>query len=243
MDDIDAEGALPFDVDSIVKRTQRRDIVMKFFDQRREVPTGTESPLDRMGRPDIYSLHGRSGERAATWFDEANGVCWLLGVVPQHDYSDLENRAANGELMPSQEDYELLFLARNNFDDQVASGLSQLLERAFDDPEVPQRGEVGGLLRLEVSIIVVEINETDLTDLYILVRQPPRAPGVDLPDGWPGSELMERLAELATDQPFKDLSTEFPSLVPSGIGQQRPVRFDQELAIEIHEIDQPYKPF
>lgn len=235
--DLDAEDAIPSDLESIVGLTQRRDIVSKFFDQRSEVPTGTEAPLKRMGRPDIYSLHGPVGERAATWFDKANDVCWLLGVVPEHNYVELENRSKSDELLPSQRDYELLFIARDNFDDLVTPGLADLIDSAVNQPEVPQRGEVGSLLRIEVSAVAIAIDETDVTDLYLLVRLPPRSPEKEQPKGWPGNELMERLAELATGCTFSDLTTEVPISVPNGVDLQRRVQFDLELAILIHDFD------
>lgn len=94
-------AAVPGDLYDVVAATERSAIVEKFRDLRSESPNGTEPPMNNVGVPDVFSLHGRFGDRAATWFDKTNQVCWLLGVVGQHEYTEFEHRAANDELLPS----------------------------------------------------------------------------------------------------------------------------------------------
>ena len=98
----------PADIDEIIRSTRYRSLVAKFVELRHRNPNGTEAPMRNVGRPDIYSLHGRDGVRACTWFDTANGVCWFLGCVDQHDYGAFEARAASGDLLPSVIDIEIL---------------------------------------------------------------------------------------------------------------------------------------
>lgn len=94
------------------------DIVAKFAKMRSLNPHGTEAPLSKVHRGDIYKLDGRDGQRAVTWHDTAQAVVWLLGFTAEHDYDLFVTRAQTAEtrglggpsqLMPAEQDYLDLF--------------------------------------------------------------------------------------------------------------------------------------
>ncbi len=138
-------------------------------------------------------------------------MCWLLGVVSEHDYNEFEVRAANGELLPSLDDITIFEIENGEFDKLITPGLHTLVERARANEGEPCRGLVGGLLKLEVSITAVQLPGTRLVDLFVSVQMPPLAKGVATPDNWPGGALVEHIAELATGEPFESLACEVPA--------------------------------
>jgi len=230
LDDLGIRGLVGRgDVSSIQQASPKGYLVAKFVEQRRKVPTGTDAPLRDVGGPDIYSLHGRDGVRACTWFDDANKVCWFLGCVDEHDYAEFETRAANNELLLDEEDLTILIHERGHFDQAVSDGISHLVDQALAAPSHPQRGTVGGLLRLEISVIAVPSDDGTLADLYIVVRTPPLAKNATQPSGWPGTHLLERLAELATGVDAESLTLSAPAELPTS-GGTRPVDYSNEMA-------------
>jgi hypothetical protein len=220
----------PGDIDEIIRATRYRSLVAKFVELRHRNPNGTEAPMRNVGRPDIHSLHGRDGVRACTWFDAANGVCWFLGCVDQHDYEVFEARAASGDLLPSVTDIEILYVQRNDFDTLVETGVHELVSRALARPGHAARGVVGGFLRLEVGVLAIALDGDQLVDLFIVVRFPLIPPGTSRPAGWPGEALLERLVELATGLSADDLSISRPTEVPHK-GSMRAVNPAREMAI------------
>lgn len=68
----------PNDFDTILATTRDRNIVEKFRELRAAAPTGTQGSMRNVGRHDIYSLHGRDGQRACTWFEAA---AYALGLA------------------------------------------------------------------------------------------------------------------------------------------------------------------
>ncbi|HTW97906.1 MAG TPA: hypothetical protein VMD59_03965 [Acidimicrobiales bacterium] len=214
-------GVRPGDIPVIALSTPWRPIVEELFNQRSASPEGTGGALARMGRGDVRALHGPAGGRAATWFDAANGICWFLGFTPEHDYSLLERRARNNELLPGAEDLSLLERDRGatDFDDRVRAGVSVLVDRALDLPRTPQRGTVGALLRLEMVAAVEPVATSRLVDLYLSVALPVPLEGVSRPPGWPGAKLPERLTALATGIPHPVV--EPASAVPDGPSERQ----------------------
>lgn len=220
------------DIEGIEDSTHRRAIVKKFRLVRREVPTGTRTPMRDVGRPDVYSLHGPDGDRACTWYDDEAGVCWFLGWVAQHDYTEFETRAANHELLPDEDDYTILEVERENldFDQRIGPGIQAMVAEAFASPNSAIKGTVGDLLVLHVTVEIVLVDDEVLADLYITVGVPPLE---DPPEGWPGRELPVRLAELATGLPADDLVLGFPAEVPGSHGPPRPIDFGSQLAVVV----------
>jgi hypothetical protein len=181
-------------------------------------------------------LHGNRGQRAATWYDHERAVCWLLGVVGQHAYEVFEARAANHELLPGEDDLAILNQETGEFDALIEPGIRKLVEDAVAAPGVPQRGTVGGLLRLEVTVIAERIGDSDLSDVYISLRIPPLPKGEPAPAGWPGQQLVERLAELAVGDVFAALDCATPTEVPAGPGQWRSLDPASEVSVVVRNI-------
>lgn len=228
----------PGDLDGIEHATRQRAIVRKFRALRRDVPTGTQPPMRDVGRPDVYSLHGPDGDRACTWYDDDAEVCWFLGWVAQHDYTEFENRAVNHELLPDEDDYTVLEVERENldFEHRIAPGIRQMVGEAIETPNTPVRCTVGDLLALDVTVEVVPVDGEVIADLYITVGVPPLD---EPPEGWPGRDLPIRLAELATRSPADDLILTFPADVPGSDGRPRPIDFGSELAVLVEGWEPP----
>jgi hypothetical protein len=237
LDDLGCSTDTPAgDIDAVLESTIRTDIVEEFRDQRSRAPTGTGGTLHSVGRPDIHPLHGTSGGRACTWHDVPNGVCWFLAYTPEHDYTVFESRAANGDLLPDLRDETLLELEREQLDFalRVGPGLRKLTRAAVASPSTPQRGWVGALLRLEVTVVVVPIDDTALADLYIAVALPLHDDDAVPPPDWPGSGLQERLIALACGG--EPDNWEIPQQLPSEAGD-RPTDFARELPIAARNVN------
>jgi hypothetical protein len=161
-------------------------------------------------------------------------VCWFLGFTPEHDYTLFEERAAIGELLPSERDEQLLEIEREelDFDLRVGPGLRRLVRDAIEVPGENVRGTVGNLVKLEITATVETIEADALVDLTLIVRVPSLEKGQIAPPGWPGSHLMERLTELATGEDPRMLQVAYPTQVRSG-DVRRSVDFSRELVIEV----------
>lgn len=222
----------PGDINAVLAAAKHTAIVEEFRDQRTIAPIGTRGSMRNVVRHDIHALRGPVGERACTWFEEAAGVCWFLGWVAQHDFTELEERAANGELLPDVEDLTTLTRERQNVDfaTVIGLGIRTMVNLALDAPDRPVRRTIGSLLQLDVAVEAVPIEDTTLADIYITVKVPPLH---DPPQGWPGSELPIRLAELATDEEADALHLEYPERVPTEDGASRQIDFAQELAVVV----------
>jgi hypothetical protein len=162
-------------------------------------------------------------------------VCWFLGFTPQHDYRLFEARASADELLPSEDDETLfeLELEERDFALRVRPGLVRLVGNALQQPGSPKRATVGELLRLEVSALVVEVDESSMVDLVLVVHLPVVVAGARVPPDWPGPLLLQRLAELATGQEAAMLELVYPERLPVPDGD-RPLDPSAELAIAVH---------
>lgn len=180
--DLGADACSPGDLDAVRDGTPWPAIVDKFAGQRAIDPRGTEPPLHGMGVPDVDALHGPAGQRAATWYDQDLGVVWFLGFTAEHDYTLLERRAAEGDLLPCEDDEVVLELDLENRDffERVGPGVEKLIVDAWQQPGQTQRGTVGGdVLRLDVVI-----DDAALGDVFICVRLP-FGPGAQALRDWP----------------------------------------------------------
>lgn len=237
--DLRVKGAAPDDFEDIRQKSIDRDIVSKFLKLRIVAPTGTEGPMRNVGRPDIYSLHGRDGIRAATWHDDEFGICWLLGVVKEHDYASIEERSKNGELLPTEDDYAIYFEQTPSFEELVTVDLHAVVSEALMSPFTPQEATLGGLVRTFVAAVAEQLNGSHIADLFIGVLLPPLPRGVARPIDWPGSALLERLAELATGIEFEELDVAAPIQVPNGPTHWRDVNPRREMVIVVKNYSAP----
>ena len=98
---------------------------------------------------------------------------------------------------------------------RIRPRLEPLLRRAVAQPSMPQRGTVGGLLRLEVSAVVVPAGDGLLGDLWLTVHLPLATTATNVPAG-PGrtcSSPSQRSSATAT-------STTSPSSPTSRAGDR-----------------------
>ena len=237
--DLGVKEAAPDDFDDIRRKSVNRDIVSKFLKLRTATPTGTEGPMRNVGRPDIYSLHGRDGIRAATWHDDEFGICWLLGVVKEHDYASIEERSKNGELLPTEDDYAIYFEQTPSFEELVTVDLRTVVSAALMRPFTPQEATLGNLVRTFVATVVEQVNGAHIADLFIGVLLPPLPRGRARPTDWPGSALLERLAELATGIEFEELDVSVPIQIPNGPTRWRDVNPTREMVIVVKNYSVP----
>ncbi len=234
LDDIGATSAWrhPGDVQAVRRVSTYPRVVDDFVHKRLDRPDAPGEPLHSVGRPDIVSLHSAAGGRAITWHDPDVQVVWLLGFTPEHDYGLFERRAAAGQLLPDEQDEVQLELEREqrDFESQIRPGLEQLLHQAIAQPSIPKRGTVGGLLRLEVSAVVVPAGDGLLGDLWLVVHLPLAPTAADVP-GWPGPNLLVTLAAIL-GQGDLDYPTELPD--ESGWRSVEPA---SELAIALRNVE------
>ena len=233
LEDLRCPGLAPGDFPEIRKATPWKDTVDEFLDQRGVSFESTGGSLHSVGRGDIYPLHGPAGGRAATWYDPETRMCWFLGYSSEHEYELFEARAAADELLPSEYDETLLELEREelDFDRRVKPGLELLVRQACEQPDVPARGTIGDLIRLDVTAYVVG-SDSDVdqqVDLW-LVAHPPF--GEPHPPGWPGNSVCERLASIISGNDPADLELAYPDVVPVP-GGTRPVEYGRELVVHL----------
>ena len=148
-----------------------------------------------------------------------------------------EGRAANGELLPDLRDETLLELEREHLDFalRVGPGLRALIRAAVGSPGTPQRGCVGALLRLEVTVIIVPIDDSALADLFISIALPLLDDDTIPPPDWPGSDLQERLVELAFGG--EPDNWDVAQQLPSEDGRDRPADLARELPIAVRNVN------
>jgi len=220
------------DLDAVAATTRWPAIVEKFREQRALDPGGTEGPMHSVGRGDVFSLHGPDGQRACTWYDRDAGVVWLLAFTAEHDYVLFEDRAKDGALLPTEDDYVelVVFRQEREFEEVVAPGVRELVTSAVNSG-APARGSIGGgLLRLEVVAEVVRVDGVGIGDVYLSVALPLDDARNDLRD-WPGADLLQRLADATGLAGTLD----YPSKVPDSMGT-RPVRRDEELVVALRDV-------
>lgn len=165
-------------------------IVEKFASLRSRDPGGTEAPLSKVHRGDIFKLDGRGGERAVTWHDTKRGAVWFLAFTAEHDYDLMVRRAATpntrglgspNQLMPSVEDYEELDDDRGDTWtlQRAIEALQALVEDARAHAGVIRRGFLAGVVRAEALVVITGTSQR----LHLRFHVPPVRVGV-LPSGF-----------------------------------------------------------
>lgn len=203
-----SEAGPAFDVEA---SQRKHDILEAFVSKRDNSPVGQEPTLGI--KASVYNLHGPNPWRGVTWYDEDNSVCWLLGVSP-HDYRLFVQRAKDGTLLPSEDDYADLMLARDpsalddsleHFIEVLTADACELLARAEAEPNTEVNAVLAGTLTTALFTEVVALEEPDCADVYVAFRMPPRA-GFQLPEDL----LVVATAAVLPDANFDDIDWHFP---------------------------------
>lgn len=165
----------------------RHECVQAFVERRSQDPEGPEATFLPVTAAPVYNLHcGR--HRGLTWYDEARGVVWLLGVgwhegsSRDDAYEVLKNRDETGELFPDESDYLALRPNPERFAYELDERSMELLDRAEMTGE-PQEAVIADALRVVVEVEVVEIESQSLREVSLHVGMPPLAKGV-IPSEW-----------------------------------------------------------
>ena len=67
--DLGATGCASEDLDAIAAATPYSDLVTHFRERRTDSPQGTEAPIGKLHRGDVYAVHAQGARRGATWYD------------------------------------------------------------------------------------------------------------------------------------------------------------------------------
>lgn len=137
-------------------------ILRKFVDLRSTLPEGSEI-FQGASHSEVFTLHGGQ-HRGATWYDHEYAVVWLLGfgLHREGDHNDaypyLERLDERGQLMPTEEDYEVLIREREERQiPQMITEVRALLKRARAVPEKVQ----SAMLNTGVTISLYVEREED----------------------------------------------------------------------------------
>lgn len=146
-------------------------IVQALQSQRSADPRGGKTVGPAAGQRTIYRLGHGEDHRGATWFDETNRVVWLCAYrlhrsgEPDDAFPYFHELIRSGDIWPSEQDYEALFLDRDRrFVETLPQDAQTLLARARLNPGVEQTGVIGGE---ETTGVLVEVVET-LEDTYVV---------------------------------------------------------------------------
>jgi hypothetical protein len=147
-------------------------------------------------------------------------VCWFLGFTPQHDYSIFEARAQR-RAPPSLDDESPSRSSSKSSTSITGSpptfGSSSPAERS---PNQPQRATVGALLRLDVCVELLVVEDDAISDLTISVRLPPVIDGATSPPDWSDVPLLERLVALIDPRRTADQVDWAPTSIPTGPAEE-----------------------
>jgi hypothetical protein len=213
LDDLEASGELPGIIEDIRRATPHHTIIDAFTSKRTEDPAAG-SPIGNLGRPDVMSLHGPAGERAATWYDADHRVCWFLAYTPTHDYAHFEQRAANDELLPDDGDYAQLLAERDLTwrVHQAGRELNGLIRTALERPNKGVEGSLGSSLPCQVFAEVLVIDDESAVDVWISFRTYPAPAEAWLPSYYEAElvALIEGGTELIDAGRVTWYCTEFP---------------------------------
>lgn len=164
-EDAGIRGALT----SIAPAAIDHGVVRCFVEKRGQKPTGLER-IQALRR-DIFSLHcGRY--RAATWYDKAQDVVWLLAFGIHEEgsardaYAVFERLHGNDDLLPTAADYEVLLAWRDErFEQALTHEPESLIEKAMASPGHEIRWNVAEL----VPVAVVYERESDIACLFVAI--------------------------------------------------------------------------
>jgi len=167
--DEDLDGTTASDAKRPVEQLEP-DLVGKFVAMRSQDPTGTEKVQPLQNAQEVYTLHAGRW-RGATWHDRENNAVWLLAGrlhrsgAPDDAYPYFKGLDADERLLPTEGDYELLFLA------QARSFANDVMDQApsiIDEARRRSPAEVEAVLGA-VPISVAVVAEDGMEFVYLAV--------------------------------------------------------------------------
>lgn len=233
--DLGVTGVEPNDIPGVKRASSADNLIDKYVEHYTETrePTGA-GYVGKVGGG-IHKLKSHSGQRGCVLVHDELHVVWLLGYTAEHDYSLFEDRHDTGALLPSEADIArvLQYRREQRFSERVGPGVKALIAMAAEMPGLPRRGLVGEALQLEVAVVVVQLDNAALADVYLTVRMPPEPTSQQTPD-WPGSQLLPALAE-TSEVPAETM--DYPREVPDGEDGMRAVDYAVERSIRLRDVD------
>lgn len=211
------------------------EIVDKFLEHYSESRAETGAGHVNNVGGNVHKLKSGSRNRACVKVHPALRTVWFLGFTAAHDYGLFEDRHATGGLYPSDAELAEAIAARRaeGFEDRVGPGLRVLLDRAAATPGHPQRGMIGGLLKVDVTVVVIQVDDDQMADAFITVRMPPDGDPSAV-ERWPGNQLLPVLADTC-HVAYSHLG--YPPQVPDDQGGLREVDRSRESAIQLVDLD------
>lgn len=169
--DEDLEGTTAEDANRPVGMLDN-DVVRKFISMRSQDPKGVEKVQPLEHASEVYTLH--AGEwRGATWHDREHDTVWLLaGRFHRSGRADdaypyFKGLDAGRRLLPTAEDYELLFSVQAEaFVDEVMEKAPRLLEEARRRSPAEVQAVVG---TVPISVAIVIEDEIEFVYLAIMM--------------------------------------------------------------------------
>jgi len=158
-------------------------MIKAFVERRSQSPVGVEVTYLPVTKATVYNLHS-STARGLTWYDEEDGVVWLLGVAWHQGSSDsdaydvLKARDKAGWLLPTERDYEGLEPSATPFVEACAHELPPLLAQATATPGHQVRKVIGAALNVGLLVEVVVVEADELVETWVSIALPPEAGAV-----------------------------------------------------------------
>jgi hypothetical protein len=129
----------------------KREIVKALVKDRATDPEGGKTVGPQAGDKTLYRLGYGDDHRGATWFDRKHNVVWLCAYSlhrsgdPNDAFPYFDELIAAQRIRPQEDDYEALFLERDErFADLVYGDAQTLLAEARRNPGEERSGIVGG---------------------------------------------------------------------------------------------------
>jgi hypothetical protein len=230
-----ARDVAPDDHPAIRSQASCPQIVDKFLEHYSESLEETGAGHVNNVGGNVHKLKSGSRNRACVKLHPDLQTVWFLGFTAEHDYKLFEDRHAAGDLYPSDEELAEAIAARRAeaFEDRVGPGLRELLDRAASTPGRPARGTVGELVKVEVAVVVIQVDDEHAADAFITVKMPP-AGDPSAVERWPGAQLLPVIAATC-HVTYSRL--DYPPQVPDGHGGMRPVDLSREAVVQLVDVD------
>lgn len=167
----DLEGTTASDAERPVEELSP-ELVRKFVAMRSQDPSGTEKVQPLQNAQEVYTLHAARW-RGATWHDRENDAVWLLAGrlhrsgAPDDAYPYFKGLDADGRLLPTEGDYELLFLAQaRSFADDVMDQAPSIMDEARRRSPAEVEAVLGPV---PISVAVVRQDEMEFVYLAVMM--------------------------------------------------------------------------